>query len=111
MMITIRRLGLVLLVSVRSVARGQLKRECRESQALQKTTIVVDTGLHVAAYARMLYTAIMSEFLVSDAAKFTYFIRMNKATFDIPLALNRMERYLNKRDTKLRLVIPMQEKL
>ena len=72
---------------------------------------MVDTGLHASAYARMLYTAIMSEFLVSDEAKFTILIRMNKATFDILLALNRMERYLNTQDTKLRLAIPAQEKL
>ena len=55
----------------------------------------------------------MSEFLflVSDEAKFTNFIRMNKATFDIPLVLNKMAPYLNTQDTKFRLVIPAQEKL
>ena len=33
------------------------------------------------------YADIMSELLVSDEAEFTNFIRMNKATFDIPLVL------------------------
>ena len=59
----------------------------------------------------IVYTAIMLEFLVSDEAKFTNFICMNKATFDIPLALNRMERYLNTQGTKLCLAIPAKEKL
>ena len=33
------------------------------------------------------YADIMSELLVSDEAEFTNFIRMIKATFDIPLVL------------------------
>ena len=33
------------------------------------------------------YADIMSELLVSDEAEFTNFIRMNNATFDIPLVL------------------------
>ena len=33
------------------------------------------------------YADITSELLVSDEAEFTNFIRMNKATFDIPLVL------------------------
>ena len=53
----------------------------------------------------------MSELLVSDEAKFTNFIRKNKATFDILLVLLKMEPYFNTNDTKLRLVIPVQEKL
>ena len=33
------------------------------------------------------YADIISELLVSDEAEFTNFIRMNNATFDIPLVL------------------------
>ena len=42
-------------------------------------------GACSSVYARMLYYL--------DGAKFTYFIRMNKATFDFPYVLEKMEQY------------------
>ena len=70
--------------------------------------------IHVAACTRGCYigpTAILSELIVSDEAKFTIFIRMNKTTFDIPSVLGKMEPYFNTQDRKLLLAIPAQAKL
>ena len=58
----------------------------------------------VAMYADI----VMSELLVSDEAGFMNFIRMNNATFDIPF---QDQWSWGTQNTKLRLVIPSQEKL
>ena len=60
--------------------------------------------IHAVSYMRGCYADIMSELLVSNEAEFTNFIRMNEATFNIPLVLGTQ-------NTKLRLVILSQEEL